>query len=462
MNLASLRKRIEGRVTTSTDDDYDELRRRMVWNQRTPARYPQLIVQVRTEQDVVETVRFAGAEGMTVSVRSGGHNWIGSPLRDESLLIDLGQLRDCSIDPQTRLATIQPAVTGQELNDRLDRYSLAFPIGHCPTVPLGGYLLNGGLGWNSNRWGPACFSIDAAKVVTAEGILLSVDDRHHADLLWAIRGSGAGFFGVVTRYRLKLYTAPRAIMTSTYFYPLEHVEEVGSWAGILAGQLPSDVELALFIVPAPSDLAGTSRPDTRFICMLSATAFLETEREAAAALGNLDHCPVSHQCLARAVNQPATFSSLLSRGHRFWPERHRYVADALWSDLSPSQSLAVTRAHFLRAPSPLSLALCSFTTGNTTDPSKFPDAAFSMSARTLLLSYAIWETDRQDEANVEWHRELVTDLEQFAVGRYAGESDFIAMPAYVERSFARTNWERLQSIRQVYDPAHRFHGFFNR
>ncbi|MGQ0696422.1 MAG: FAD-binding oxidoreductase, partial [Nitrospiraceae bacterium] len=166
MEVEALRSRIEGKVTTSSDSGYEELRRGIVWNQRTPARYPRLIVQVATEHDVIESVRFARTHRMKISVRSGGHSWVGLSLRDESLLIDLGRLRQCSIDPEARLATAQPAVTGRELNDRLHTHGLAFPVGHCPSVALGGFLLNGGLGWNSSRWGPACFSIEAANVVT--------------------------------------------------------------------------------------------------------------------------------------------------------------------------------------------------------------------------------------------------------------------------------------------------------
>jgi FAD/FMN-containing dehydrogenase len=96
-------------------------------------------------------------------------------------------------------------------------------------VPLSGFLLNGGLGFNSNSWGPACFSVEAAKVVTADGSMVVANHEQHADLLWAIRGAGPGFFAVAIQYFLKLYKTPRAITTSTYYYPLQRIEEVGAW-----------------------------------------------------------------------------------------------------------------------------------------------------------------------------------------------------------------------------------------
>lgn len=461
MEVKELRSRIEGDVTTSADAGYENLRRGIIWNQLTPARYPRLVVQAAKAHDVVEAVQMARTHGMKIAVRGGGHSWVGFSLRDESLLIDLGRLRQLSIDPKARLAAIEPGVTGRELNNQSAAHGLAFPIGHCPSVPLSGYLLNGGLGWNSNTWGPACLSVETAKVVTADGRFVEANQEQHTDLLWAIRGAGPGFFAVVTQYLLKLYPTPRAITTSTYFYPLQHIEEVGAWAGSISAQLPSEVELALFIAPAPPDLAEQCGSTNGFVGILSATAFLDTEREATAALSPLGSCPVAHECLKKEVNQPNSFASLLDLGGVLWPERHRYLADTLWSDSPPARLLAVLREHFLRAPSPKSLAVCAFSTGAGDNAAVLPDVAFSMTAKTLFLCYAIWERPDDDVANTVWHRETMASLDPFAVGHYVGESDIVAEPGRAERSFAGANWRRLQSLRRKYDPDELFHGHFS-
>jgi FAD binding domain len=389
MEVNELQSRIEGKVTTATDAGYENLRREIIWNHLTPARYPQLVVQVATEHDVVEAVRFARTHRMKIAVRGGGHSWVGFSLRDGSLLIDLGRLNQVAIDREARTAAIQPAVTGRVLNRQLAAHGLAFPVGHCPTVPLSGFLLNGGLGWNFNGWGPACFSVEAANVVTADGSLVVANQEQHADLLWAIRGAGPGIFAVVTQYLLKLYTVPRAITTSTYYYPLQHIEEVGAWAASIARQLLREVELTIFCAPAPPALAERCRSSNGFVGILSATAFLDTEREAAATLCLLENCPVSPDCLEREVNQSTPLDALLDMGGMLWPERHRYLADTLWSDSPPAQQLATVREYFLRAPSPKSLAVCVFSTGAEDRAAVLADAAFSMTAGTLLLCYAI-------------------------------------------------------------------------
>lgn len=460
MEVKELQSRIEGKVTTRTDPGYENLRRQIIWNQMTPARYPELVVQVATEPDVVEVVRFARTHRMKIAVRGGGHSWVGFPLRDGSLLIDLGRLNQVSIDHEARMAAIQPAVTGRELNRQLAPHGLAFPIGHCATVPLSGFLLSGGLGWNFNGWGPACFSIEAANVVTADSSLVSANRERHADLLWAIRGGGPGFFAVVTQYFLKLYSVPLAITTSTYYYPLQCIEEVSAWAGSIARQLPREVELTIFLAPAPPELAERCRSSNGFVGILSATAFHDTAREATKTLALLESGPVAHECLQKQVNQPTPLDALLDMGGMLWPERQRYLADTLWSDSSPAQQLATVRDCFLQAPSKKSLAACAFSTGAEAAAALLPDAAFSMTARTLLLCYAIWERPEDDAANAAWHRETIAALDRFAVGHYVGESDIVAERARTERSFAPANWKRLESLRRTYDPEGLFHGHF--
>lgn len=141
LTLKELQSRVAGTVTSSTDKDYESLRA-MGWNRLVPNRRPRLIVQVADEKDVVEAVRFARANQMKVAVRGGGHSWVSFALRDDSLLIDLGRLKQASIDREARRAVVQPAITGRELNGHSMRcfanlcdYSLA-AIGGTPSGRL--------------------------------------------------------------------------------------------------------------------------------------------------------------------------------------------------------------------------------------------------------------------------------------------------------------------------------------
>ena len=162
------------------------------------------------------------------------------------------------IDPEARVATVQPIVSNRELARQLAIHDLAFPVGHCSTVPLSGFILGGGFGWNAGNWGVSCWSLLSLDVVTAEGRLITASDTENPDLLWAARGAGPGFFGIATRYRLKLYPLPKAITTSTLVYPMEKLSEVVRWATEAVKTFPIKVEFILLFAHAPDALANQS------------------------------------------------------------------------------------------------------------------------------------------------------------------------------------------------------------
>lgn len=52
----------------------------------------------------------------------------------------------------------------------------------------------------------------AAKVVTADGCIVSASPTENEDLFWAIRGGGGGLYGIVIEWTLKLHKFPRSAM----------------------------------------------------------------------------------------------------------------------------------------------------------------------------------------------------------------------------------------------------------
>ncbi len=141
--------------------DYERVRTGGVWNARKPDRFPDVIPIPATDGEVVEAVRLARSSGLQLAVRSGGHSMAGSGVRDDGMLIDLSRLQDIAVDAPSLRASVQPAVRSRELAHALGQFGLAFPVGHCGSVALGGYLLSGGLGWNMGSWGPASALLSA-------------------------------------------------------------------------------------------------------------------------------------------------------------------------------------------------------------------------------------------------------------------------------------------------------------
>jgi FAD/FMN-containing dehydrogenase len=446
MNMQSLQERISGRVVHRGDHAYERARRAPGWNERKPERYPDLIVKVASEDDVIEAVNFARARQMRIGIRGGGHNWCAAALQEGAILLDLSRLDRVGIDPEARVATAEPVVTSRYFAKELAKHGLAFPVGHCPCVPLSGFILSGGLGWNAGEWGISCFSLLSVDVVTADGGLLTASETENAELLWAARGAGPGFFGVATKYRVRLYPLPRAITTSTLVYPLGRLPEVVQWATKTVNTLPRKVEFTLCLASAPPSIADRCEK----VCIVSATAFADSGEEATEALSALATCPLD-DCVTKELHASTPFEALFDKADRFWPEGKRYAVDTMWYSAPPLEVLALVQEHFATAPSAHSMILCPILP-SPTDESSLPEAAFSMVAPGYVGCYSIWEQAGQDEANIRWLRALMRELEPLAVGSYVGEADIAANPSRVVNSYARSHWERLQALRERYDP----------
>ena len=72
---------------------------------------------------------------------------------------------------------------------------------------LGGLALVGGFGLLGRRHGLVCEQVQSLRMVNVRGELLEVDAEQHPDLFWALRGAGAGQFGVVTELQLRCQPA---------------------------------------------------------------------------------------------------------------------------------------------------------------------------------------------------------------------------------------------------------------
>ncbi|MGH3210209.1 MAG: FAD-binding oxidoreductase, partial [Trebonia sp.] len=219
-----------GQLLRPADAGFEDAATGRIFNQRRPSRRPAAVLRPADVADVSAGVRLAAAAGLRVAVRAGGHSWAAWSLRADTLLIDLAAFTGMDYDEKTGIVTAGPAVRGGlDLDPFLAARGRFFAGGHCPTVGLGGFLLQGGMGWNCRGWGWAAESVDAIQVVTAGGDVVWCDETSNADLFWAARGSGPGFFGVVTAFRLRTRERYKELTQTTYVYPPSVAGEVLDW-----------------------------------------------------------------------------------------------------------------------------------------------------------------------------------------------------------------------------------------
>ena len=409
-----------------------------VFNARRPERRPAAVLEAATEADVVAGVRLARERGWQVAIRSGGHSWAAWSVREDALLIDLGGLRELEIGDDGGVRA-GPAIRGADLAPALAARGRIFPGGHCPTVGIGGFLLQGGQGWNCRGWGWGAQYVEAIDVVCADGELRHASETDNAELLWAARGAGPGYFGVVTRFHLRTRPAPRAMVQSTYAYPAERYDEVMPWFAATQRTLDPIVEIVALGATVPFLHDGP-------VLLVRGVAMTDTPEAGRAALAPLETCPIIDAALVRVVAEPTSIENEFVDQYRANPEDHRYGVDNAWLSVPDEVSRpAAARRAFTELPNAKSFSLW-----YSQDPLiELPDMAFSLQSPIYFASYVVWEDAADDARYRGWLAEVFTEVEPHADGAYLGDSDFQVRPA---RFMAEDNWRRLQALRGRWDP----------
>jgi FAD/FMN-containing dehydrogenase len=431
---------IKGQVLRRGDAGYEDARRNAVWHAGTPARFPAVIVQAQDENDVVGAVRLARDEGRRIAVRSGGHSWSGSHLRDGIVLIDLSRLRDISVNAAEMTATVQPALKGSEVDAALAEQNLFFPIGHCKGVCLGGYLLQGGFAWRGREFGPSCMSVTGIDVVTADGEMIHIDEAHNADLFWAARGAGPGFFAVATRFYLKLYRRHGITLKNFYIYPPDVWDQVLRWSRSIEGKMPAEVEINTILYRDES-----ISKDGPVVSVL-ATAYADSERHARDVLSVFETCPVRDRALFSEVGVPTTLGELTSYGTAsHYPADKRFIADNMWTHASFDElepGLRAIQAGLPPAPSHMVWFPWTLT------PPR-PPMAYSVEDELYIALYGAWSDPADDDKYRSFVTERMRAMEPVATGVQLADENLINRPRHF---LTDENFRRVDKIRAAFDP----------
>jgi FAD/FMN-containing dehydrogenase len=200
----SLRRGIDGEVALPGSPAYQAAR--PPFNARFRDVRPSAIVSCASPQDAGEAIVFARRHGLELVARAGGHSFAGHS-STRGVLVDVTPMRSVTVD--RGVATVGAGARLGEVYEALQDHDLAIPGGTCPPVGVAGLTLGGGLGILGRKYGVTSDQLIAAEVVLADGRVLRCDDHHEQDLFWALRGAGAGNFGVVTTLVFRAVPAPQ-------------------------------------------------------------------------------------------------------------------------------------------------------------------------------------------------------------------------------------------------------------
>jgi FAD/FMN-containing dehydrogenase len=286
--------------------------------------------------------------------------------------------------------------------------------------------------------------------VLADGTKVRASEDDHAGLLWAARGAGPGFPGIITRFHLKTFPRPVFVM-DTRTFRLEDLDDLLTWLQGILPDLDRKVEpilIATRLPDVPLD-EGVGRPEGTVVLMHT-TAVGDSEDEITPLLAAFDACPIRSLGRVRARTSIPEQNALLSVQN---PEGFRWRVDCTWTDAPAAELAPRLRSLWSELPTDRSWSMWY----GWSPAGELPDMAFSVEGIGLVSTYICYADAEDDERLADFvHGHTAELAADFGKGAYLGDTDFTAR---TDRFVLNENFQRLQEIRRAWDPDRRFCGY---
>jgi FAD/FMN-containing dehydrogenase len=401
-------------------------------------------------QDVQTSIQWAQNYGVPLVAQSGGHSY-GGYSTTEGLMISVRPINAVSLDRQSGIATIGSGVQLGNLYTTLFSDGMFVPAGRCTSVGIAGFVLGGGFGFETRRFGVTCDHMVQTEIVTAAGELLTCNERQNPDLFWACRGGGGGNFGINTSFTMRTipivpatygklswsFADAEAVWTALQEVAITAPDAMGMRNGIARSRpalnAPStDAVTALFIYFGPPEEARdllapalNAAPATEVTVLtgtiVDATSFVAEASSPNAFLAKSGYAEVPF---------PAAGVSTVVDFFNRWPDASRAVVFALHSVGGVSNDVSRTATAYVH---------------------RGAQAAFEYEADWFADA-----TAEQVAANIAWVEALGDAIRPYFNGE--AYQNFID-PTLIDwpQQYYAENFDRLVAVKRMYDPGNLFH-----
>ena len=254
--LQQLRGALSGSLIEPQDLQYEDARR--VWNGMIDLR-PRAIARAGAVSDIDAVLDAVRQSGLALAVRGGGHNVAGHGTVEGGIVLDLGQLRNVSVDARQQLVTVEPGATLADIDAATSPHDLAVPLGVISATGVAGLTLGGGVGWLTRSYGLTLDNLQSADVVTASGEHLHASSDENPELFWGLRGGG-GNFGVVSSFTFRARRLPGSILGGNFFYRPRHWEKALAAFSRWTRGLPEEMNPIISFLVLPPEFGMGSEP----------------------------------------------------------------------------------------------------------------------------------------------------------------------------------------------------------
>jgi len=231
-----------------------------------------------------------------------------------------------------------------------------------------------------------------------------------------------------------------------YILPYGELVPLAQALDELGPNIDPRIEMLGVVVPTPQEFkTGGKNGGHRHVCLLSATAFVDSTSEAARILEPITLHPVMKSALAIPPLRASTFEMLYQDNEVPFPQARAQVDNIFTNRVA--EATEVLSRHMPSSPSDGNTPVIVWR-GNL----DFPNSVYSSEGRFYFAGYAQWTNASDDYVNREWLRHLFDDLQPYASGHYINEFDRETRPLQTPACFSKANWEKLLNLRRRYDP----------
>jgi hypothetical protein len=452
-DLAYLRQAIGGELIGPNDLGYDEARR--VWNGAINRR-PAAIARCVEAADVVAAVRFARERDLLVAVRGGGHDVGGHCLCDDGLVIDLSPMKTNAIDPRRRSARAAAGVLWGELDRATQAFGLATTGGVVTHTGIAGLTLGGGIGWLMRKYGATVDNLLLARLVAADGQVVTASANENADLFWGIRGGG-GNFGIVTAFEYQLHPVGPQVVAGPMFYPLDDAPEILRVYRDFVADAPDELTTIFNLRRAPPLPYLPPEVHGRPIVMIG-VCYAGPVEDGQALLQPL-----------RAFGSPLVdaigatpYTTLQALFDPVVPHGQHYYWKSAELPVLTDEAIEVLVEHAALQTSPLSFCI-GFQLGGAMSRIAEGETAFSQRDVGYDVNItAVWTADEpKPERHIEWARGFHDALHPLARARvyvnFLGDEG----SDRVRAAYGEANFDRLVALKEAWDAANVLRGNHN-
>ncbi len=433
---------LRGDLIFPDNDEYADARN--VWNGLIN-KYPAIVARVKGATDVATALQFAQENDLEFSIRGGAHHQAGSAIVEGGLVIDLEDMDAIRINPDEKIANVQPGTRVEDVLAEAQPYGLAMPTGSAGDNGMPGSTLGGGIGWMRRSNGLGIDALRSIELVTANGEVVKASPDKNEELFWAIRGGG-GNFGVVTNFEFDLYEVGPLVQGLGIFYPADAAEDVLETYKQVTDDAPEEFTSILLhshvpgLPPMPDELIGEEA-----VCILGCwDGSPEDGEEFLEPLRN-----VTEPLLDMSDVMP--YELLHDLGTQMFPWGRKYCHRSVYVDELNEETLDIIHEQREAAPAPMNGIAIWDMGGNIGHGG---DLSYPWADKEyMIVVESNWE-DYDNVANLEWARETEKMLRdaggEGAYGGFTGVEEQ-EWEDWSEQVYS-DNYDRLAEVKAEYDP----------